>query len=236
MIFRQLFDYETWTYTYLLADQKTREALLIDSVYEQHNRDLGLLRDLGLNPKYLLETHVHADHITGVTAMKQAFPDAQSVVSKYAGAICADIKVDQGDVIQIGEMALQVLATPGHTDACVSYVLKGMVFTGDALLIRGCGRTDFQQGDSGKLYDSLQKLLALPADTLVYPAHNYVGMTVSTIEEEAAFNPRLAGKSREEFMDFMDHLNLPNPRKIMEAVPANLHCGNLAKIAIEEEK
>lgn len=231
MIFRQLFDYDTWTYTYLLGDETSREAVLIDSVHEQAERDIRLIQELGLDLKYLMETHVHADHITGVSALRKAFPGAKSIVSKFGGAACADILTDDGDSFHIGEREIRVLATPGHTIGCISLVTEGMVFTGDALFIRGCGRTDFQQGDAGKLYDSItEKLFTLPDRTLVYPGHNYAGHTVSTIGEEKRFNPRLAGKSREEFVEIMNHLNLPHPKKIAESVPANLKCGNLAAL------
>ncbi|HEY9839976.1 MAG TPA: MBL fold metallo-hydrolase, partial [Candidatus Obscuribacterales bacterium] len=210
MIFRQLFDYDTWTYTYLIGDEVSREAVLIDSVHEQAERDARLINELGLELKYLMETHVHADHITGVTDVKKHFPQARSVVSKYGGAECADFLTDEGDVFKIGETEIKVLSTPGHTNGCVSYLVDGMVFTGDALFIRGSGRTDFQQGDPGKLYDGVtQKLFSLPEQTLVYPGHNYAGLTVSTIGEEKRFNPRFAGKSREEFIALMQQLNLP---------------------------
>lgn len=229
MIFRQLFDYDTWTYTYLIADEKTREAVLIDSVYEQTERDAQLLKELNLELKYLLETHVHADHITGVTGMKRHFPQARSVVSRYGGAPCADHLTDQGDVFKIGDIEIKVLATPGHTDGCISFLVGDRVFTGDALFIRGSGRTDFQQGDPGRLYDGVtQKLFTLPDTTLVYPGHNYAGMTVSTIGEEKRFNPRFAGKSRDEFIALMNALQLPHPKKLAESVPANQRCGNLA--------
>lgn len=231
MIFRQLFDYDTWTYTYLIGDEVSREAVLIDSVHEQAERDAKLIQELGLELKYLMETHVHADHITGVTAIKQHFPAARSVVSKYGGAECADILTDEGDVFNIGEIEIKVLSTPGHTNGCVSYLLDGMVFSGDALFIRGSGRTDFQQGDPGKLYDGVTgKLFTLPEQTLVYPGHNYAGMTVSTIGEEKRFNPRFAGKTREQFIELMQQLNLPHPKKLAESVPANLKCGNLAAL------
>lgn len=228
MIFRQLFDYDTWTYTYLIGDEVSREAALIDSVREQAPRDAQLLHELGLNLKYLLETHVHADHITAVTELKQHFPQAQSVVSMYGGADCADILTHEGDVFTLGEITIKVLSTPGHTNGCVSYLLSDRVFTGDALFIRGSGRTDFQQGDAGKLYDGVtQKLFTLPDQTWVYPGHNYAGLTVSTIAEEKRFNPRFAGKTREQFIELMHQLNLPAPKKMAESVPANLKCGNL---------
>jgi len=232
MIFRQLFDYETWTYTYLIADEKTGEAALIDSVAERAERDAQLLKDLGLKLKYLMETHVHADHITGVTRMKKHFPAALSVVSQEGGAPCADILTQEGQVFSLGELEIKVLSTPGHTNGCVSYLMADRVFTGDALFIRGTGRTDFQQGDAGKLYDGVtQKLFTLPDTTWVYPGHDYAGNLVSTIGEEKRLNPRLAGKSREEFIDLMAQLNLPHPKKIAESVPANLRCGSELALA-----
>lgn len=232
MIFRQLFDAESSTYTYLLADPVTGEAALIDSVQEQAERDAKVLRELGLTLKYLLETHVHADHITGVSKLKQIFPEAQSVVSEQAGAACADLKVKDRDRLWVGSIAIEVLTTPGHTDGCLSYYTDGKVFTGDALLIRGCGRTDFQQGDPGRLYDSVTtQLFSLPDETLVYPAHNYIGLTCSSIGEEKQHNPRLGQhKNRDEFIQIMDNLHLPYPKKIMESVPANLLCGRTEEI------
>lgn len=231
MLFRQLFDQDTWTYTYLIADEKTKQAVLIDSVAEQSERDAKLLKELGLDLKYLMETHVHADHITGVTKMKSHFPNAKSVVSKEGGAPCADILTHAGEKYTLGDMEIKVLSTPGHTNGCVSYVVEDRVFTGDALFIRGTGRTDFQQGDPGKLYDGIrQQLFTLPDETLVYPGHDYAGRTVSTIGEEKKFNPRLAGKSREEFIAIMNNLKLPHPKKIAESVPANQHCGNLSEL------
>lgn len=226
MLFKQLFDQDTGTYTYLLADEATREAVLIDSVREQAERDAKLIKELGLTLKYFLETHIHADHVTAVSDLKKEFPRAQAVVSAHGGAPCADILVKEGDTIVFGSLQIQVLETPGHTDSCVSYLMEDRVFTGDALLIRGCGRTDFQQGSPQRLYASVhQKLFTLPGNTLVYPAHNYVGFTVSSIQEEKTLNPRLAKTSEAEFVQIMDNLNLPKPKRIDEAVPANLNCG-----------
>ena len=226
MLFKQLFDQETGTYTYLVADQNSKEAVLIDSVREQAERDTKLIKELGLDLKYFLETHIHADHVTAVSTLKEEFPLAQSVVSAHGGAPCADILVKDGDEIHFGELTITVLETPGHTDSCVSYRMPDRVFTGDALLIRGCGRTDFQQGSPHRLYASVtQKLFSLPGETLVYPAHNYIGFTVSSIQEEQTLNPRLAKTSEAEFVEIMNNLNLPKPKRIDEAVPANLNCG-----------
>lgn len=232
MIFRQMFDAESSTYTYLLADEKSGEAALIDSVQEQAERDAKVLKELGLTLKYLLETHVHADHITGVTRLKTQFAAAKSVVSAQGGAPCADHLAQDGDLFRLGGLEIRVLATPGHTNGCISYQVEDRVFTGDALLIRGCGRTDFQEGSASQLYDSVtQKLFALPDQTQVYPGHNYIGLTSSTIGEEKQHNPRLGGgKSKAEFVEIMDNLKLAQPAKIMEAVPANLKCGNLSEV------
>lgn len=232
MLFRQLFYAESGSYSYLLADARSGDAALIDSVYEQVERDAKLMRELGLNLKYLLETHIHADHVTGTAALKQHFPQARSVVSAASGCACADLSVQEGKGLQLGAEAIRVLATPGHTKGCLSYLVAGRVFTGDTLLIRGCGRTDFQEGDPGQLYDSImQKLFTLPAETLVYPGHNYQGLTVSSIAEEKRHNPRLAGKSRDEFIAIMNGLELPPPKKLHEAVPANLNCGRLQAVS-----
>jgi len=225
MLFRQLFDYETWTYTYLVADEKTREAILVDPVLEQVDRDLDLLRDLGLTLKYCLETHIHADHITGTAKLREV-TGCLGIVPERAKAACADRFMANGEILEMGTIRVEAIATPGHTDSHLAFLVNGThLFSGDALLIRGCGRTDFQSGDPAIMYDSLQRLLALPDETWVYPGHDYKGHTVSTIGEEKRLNPRLAGKSREEFIGIMNALNLPNPKKIMEAVPANEQCG-----------
>jgi len=228
MNIRQLFDPATSTYTYLLWDEASAEAALIDSVKEQVDRDEQLVRDLGLQPKYLLETHIHADHITGSGILRERFgTDVSAAVHRASGSKCADRLLDDGDTLMLGEQAIKVLYTPGHTDTDVSFLIDGAVFTGDALLIRGSGRTDFQSGDAGTAYDSITgKLFTLPGDTLVYPGHDYNGLTVSTVAEEMAANPRLGGgKSREEYIAIMDGMDLPKPGRIEEAVPGNLHCG-----------
>jgi glyoxylase-like metal-dependent hydrolase (beta-lactamase superfamily II)/rhodanese-related sulfurtransferase len=227
MIFRQLFDSETSTYTYLIADEDSREAVLIDPVRDQLERDTQLIEELGLRLTYTLDTHVHADHVTASGALRNRL-GSKSVLSHKAGTGCADVMVAEGDKIPIGSHELVVLETPGHTDGCLSYYEphSARVFTGDALLIRGSGRTDFQQGDPEKLFRSItNKLFELPDATLVYPGHDYKGRTVSSIGEEKSFNPRLAGKTQREFVEIMNGLQLAAPKHIAEAVPANLACG-----------
>ena len=230
MLLRQLFDAETCTYTYLLADEETREAVLIDPVREQLGRDLELLGELGLELVHVLETHVHADHVTGASLLR-ARTGARTVVSRDAGALCADVLVGDGDVIRFGKHALEVRSTPGHTDGCVTYVTpdRTMAFTGDALLIRGCGRTDFQQGNPRTLYRSVHdKIFTLPDACAIYPGHDYKGRTCSTVAEEKALNPRLGGgKTEDEFVAIMQDLHLAYPRKIDIAVRANTRCGRL---------
>ncbi|KAM9851968.1 persulfide dioxygenase ETHE1, mitochondrial [Aulostomus maculatus] len=226
LLFRQLFETGSSTYTYLLADTETKEAVLIDPVLETIDRDLKLINELGLNLKVAVNTHCHADHITSTGLMKKRLVGLKSAISKFSGA-SADILLSEGDKITFGKHYLTVRETPGHTDGCVTLVTadRGMAFTGDALLIRGCGRTDFQQGCSKRLYNSVhQKIFTLPDQCLIYPAHDYLGQTVSTVGEERKFNPRLT-KSQEEFVDIMNNLNLQKPSKIDIAVPANLVCG-----------
>lgn len=226
MLFRQLFDPETSTYTYLVADASSREALLVDSVREQVERDRTLLRQLGLTLVYCLETHVHADHVTGAGLLRQA-TGCDGVVPALAQVPCANRFIQDGETLRLGAVTVVAIATPGHTDSHMAYLLNGShLLTGDALLIRGCGRTDFQGGDAGTLYDAVtQTLFTLPEATLVYPGHDYRGHTVSTIGEERRWNPRFAGRSRDDFIQFMAALNLPDPKKMMEAVPANQQCG-----------
>jgi sulfur dioxygenase len=227
MLLRQLFDAQTSTFTYLLADEKTRRALLIDPVAEQSERDLTLLAELGLTLVYVLETHVHADHVTAASRLRER-TGAQTVASEL-GAPCADVHVRGGDRLALGELEVRVLATPGHTDDSLSFLVGNNVFTGDALLIRGSGRTDFQNGDADALWNSLMNVLfTLPDDTRVYPGHDYKGQTVSTIGEERTLNPRVAGRSREEFIELMRNLKLPPPKHLAVAVPANRACGNSA--------
>ncbi|WP_077037597.1 MBL fold metallo-hydrolase [Pelomonas sp. KK5] len=229
MIFRQLFDPQSSTYTYLLGDAASGEALLIDPVFEQARRDLALLRELGLRPVATLDTHVHADHVTGAWLIKAA-TGSQILLSEAAGAANADRLLRHGDTVRFGARHLEVRATPGHTNGCLSYVLDdhAMAFTGDALLIRGCGRTDFQQGSPAQLFQSVQQqlLLSLPASCLLYPAHDYRGLTVTSVAEEKRYNPRLGGDANEaDFAGYMNHLGLPHPKLMDLAVPANLRCG-----------
>lgn len=231
MWFRQLFDRETWTYTYLVADPQTQEAALIDPVLEQVERDMQLLRELGLTLRYSLDTHVHADHITG-TGKLRALTGCLGIVPAGAQVDCADRLMQGGEVLWVGAVPIQAIATPGHTDSHMAYLVDHThVLTGDALLIRGCGRTDFQSGDAGTLYDSItQHLFTLDDGVWVYPGHDYRGHTISTIGEEKRWNPRLLRRSREDFIVFMGSLNLPDPQKIMEAVPANQQCGQTVAV------
>ena len=233
MIFRQLFDAESSTYTYLLADEATREAALIDPVREQLQRDLGVLRELELKLVYVLDTHVHADHVTAAGLLR-AQTGARTVCGRR-GPSCSDLHLGRGEQLRFGSVAIEVLETPGHTDESLTYKVGDHVFTGDALMIRAAGRTDFQNGDPGQLYDTITKVLfALPDETKVYPAHDYKGLTVTTIGEEKRFNARVAGRTREEFIALMNGLNLPKPKKLDEAVPANRACGLLAQPAVRE--
>jgi sulfur dioxygenase len=228
MLFRQLFDRESCTYTYLLADEQTKEAILIDPVRELLERDMGLLDELGLTLKYTMETHVHADHVTASGLLRQEL-GSQSVLSSQGGAPCVDIAAEDGQELTFGSHTVTCLATPGHTDGCMSYHVPDLeaVFTGDALLIRGCGRTDFQQGSPQTLYASIHdQLFTLGDDTKVFPGHDYKGRTVSSIGEEKVHNPRAGGgRTVEQFAEIMGNLNLAPPKKIAEAVPANQRCG-----------
>lgn len=231
MLFRQLYDSESSTYTYLIADRQLQTAILVDPVLEQVERDFKLLQELELKLIYCLETHIHADHITGTGKLRE-LSDCEGLVPKNASADCANRHIQDGEVLELGDVTIQAIATPGHTDSHMAYLVAGkLILTGDALLIRGCGRTDFQSGDAGILYDSVtQKLFTLPDTTLVYPAHDYKGHTVSTIGEEKRSNPRFAGRDRDNFIKFMNNLNLPSPQKMMEAVPANEQCGQIAAV------
>lgn len=228
LIFKQLFETQSSTYTYLLADAQTKDAVLIDPVFETVDRDLKLIKDLGLNLQYVLDTHVHADHVTAAGEIRKRL-GTKTVVAKKANISCGDINLVDGDILQFGKFKIHVLETPGHTDASLSYVCENMVFTGDALLIGGCGRTDFQGGSSDVLYESVtEKLFSLPPETIVYPGHDYKGQTSSTILKEQKSNPRLGmGKSKEEFREIMANLKLDYPKKIDVALPANRSCGDI---------
>jgi glyoxylase-like metal-dependent hydrolase (beta-lactamase superfamily II)/rhodanese-related sulfurtransferase len=225
MIFRQLFDSTSGTYTYLLASRQGGEALIIDPVLEKVDRYLQLVRELDLNLVKAVDTHLHADHITGLGALRDR-THCITVMGEQTKADIVSMRVAEGDRIEIEGVRLRVLYTPGHTDDSYSFVLDDRVFTGDTLLIRGTGRTDFQNGDPRAQYDSIfNKLLKLPETTLVFPAHDYKGETVSTIGEEKLFNPRLNVKSMDEYAELMNNLKLPNPKMMDVAVPANMHVG-----------
>ena len=232
MLFRQLFEPQSSAYTYLIGCEDSGEALLIDPVLETVERDLKLLSELQLTLKYTIETHIHADHVTGAARLRES-TGCRCAVPQKSGASHVDIPVREGESIRIGGLELQPLYTPGHTDDHHSYFLKGSdadrLFTGDALLIDGCGRTDFQNGDAATLYRSVhEKIFSLAGDTLVYPGHDYQQRHVSSVDQELQRNPRLGGgKSIEEFVAIMAALNLPRPKKMDVAVPANRECGQV---------
>jgi len=232
MVFRQLFDPQSSTYTYLLADPASRAAVLIDPVFEQVRRDAALVEELGLKLAWTLETHVHADHVTGAWLLREKL-GSRIALSKASGAEGADIFLTPHQKIPFGKRHLEALATPGHTNGCMTYVLddKSMAFTGDALLIRGCGRTDFQQGDARTLFRSVRsRIFSLPDDCLVCPGHDYRGLTQTSVGEEKRFNPRLAESIGEgDFLGYMQHLGLAHPKQMAIAVPANLQCGRPEK-------
>jgi glyoxylase-like metal-dependent hydrolase (beta-lactamase superfamily II)/rhodanese-related sulfurtransferase len=227
-IFRQLFDTSSSTYTYLLADRASGQALLIDPVYEQARRDAALIGELGLRLAWTLETHVHADHVTGAWLLRERL-GSRIGLARAGGADGADRLLEHGDRIEFGARCLAVRATPGHTSGCLTYVLddESRAFSGDCLLVRGCGRTDFQQGDSHALYASVRReIFTLPANCLIYPGHDYNGLTVTSVDEERRYNPRLGGEvSESDFAGHMQNLHLPHPKKLDIAVPANLRCG-----------
>lgn len=230
MILRQLFDHDTWTYTYLIGDESTGEAALIDPVVEKADRDLQLVLELGLRLTRVLDTHVHADHVTAAGEIRKR-TGATTAVGSESEVACADTALKDGDKISLGNIEIEARSTPGHTSGCKSYVVRSgertLAFTGDALLIRGSGRTDFQGGDAATLFRSVhEKLFTLPDDTEVYPGHDYRGNMSSTIGEEKKHNPRLKLENTEaEFVHIMNELNLPNPRLMDVAVPANMGCG-----------
>ncbi len=229
LVFRQLLDLRSSTYTYLLADRDSRKAIIIDPVFEQARRDAALVGELGLELVYTLDTHVHADHVTGAWVLKRTL-GSRIGMARDSGARNFDVGIVPGDRLAFGERFLEARATPGHTNGCMTYVLddRSMAFTGDALLIRGAGRTDFQQGDAHVLYRSIvTQIYTLPDDCLLYPAHDYRGLTCSSVAEEKAHNPRIAlGRSERDFVGYMENLGLPHPKQIDVALPANLECGH----------
>ena len=225
MLFRQLFERESSTYTYLIARRVGGEALLIDPVRTELSQYLRLIDELELRLVFAIDTHVHADHITALGELR-AETSCATLMGAQSKAECVSRKVSDGERLRVDGLELRALHTPGHTDDSYSFLLKDRVFTGDTLLIRGTGRTDFQNGDPGAQYESLfGKLLRLPEQTLVYPAHDYKGWTVSTIGEERAHNPRLRVQSKQDYIELMNGLRLPSPRLMDVAVPANLACG-----------
>jgi len=222
---QQLFDANSSTYSYLVWDEISKEAALIDSVREQVERDSQRIKELGLKLKYLLETHIHADHVTGAGDLRTRF-NAKVAVHRNSNSQCADQLLDEGNLLKLGREEIRMLHTPGHTDTDICYLIEAAVFTGDTLMIRSSGRTDFQSGDAGTAYDSItQKLFTLDDQTLVWPGHDYQGLTQSSIGEEKQHNPRLAGKSRQEYIEIMESMDLPKPRHIAESVPGNMRCG-----------
>ena len=226
MFVRQLFDRETSTYTYLIADEASNEAAIIDPVKEQFERDVLLIEQLGFNLKYTLETHVHADHITSSGQMRDKF-GSKVVLHQNSEAKCADMLINDGDELNLGDIVVKALHTPGHTNADLSFSVEDIIFTGDALLVRDCGRTDFQAGSSVTLYNSINdKIFSLDEKTTIYPGHDYYGFTSSTVKEEKLFNNRLGnGKTEDEFVEIMANLDLALPKKIKESVPGNTNCG-----------
>jgi glyoxylase-like metal-dependent hydrolase (beta-lactamase superfamily II) len=228
MLFKQFFEPDTSTFTYLLACEKTKQAVLIDTVESEVPIYLKELEAQGLKLVYTLETHVHADHVTGADTLRQKL-GSKSVVHRDAGAMCGDLLVTDGVHIIVGTIDLEVRYTPGHTNGCISFFAGDRIFTGDSLLIGGCGRTDFQQGDSGQLFDSIHtQIFSLPDEVIVYPGHDYNGNTQSTVGEERKNNKRLGGgKSREDFIQIMSELKLAYPKYIDVALPANQACGKV---------
>jgi glyoxylase-like metal-dependent hydrolase (beta-lactamase superfamily II)/rhodanese-related sulfurtransferase len=228
LLFRQLFDADTGTFTYLLADVPSRKGVIIDSVYEQHGRDLSLIRELGIELVASIDTHAHADHVTGSWLMHEA-TGCEIGLAAVVRAENVSLPLSHGDRIDFGGRSLEVRSTPGHTDGCISFVLddQSMAFTGDALLVRGCGRCDFQQGNAHSLWTSItEQLLTLPESCLLYPAHDYTGRAVTSVAEEKAFNSRLGGDATErDFVGHMENMKLPHPHKIAEALPGNMRSG-----------
>ncbi len=227
MLIRQLFDAQTFTFTYLIADGINSEAIIIDPVDTKIEQYMRLLKELNLKLKYVFDTHVHADHITAAGKLRE-LTNCITLLGEATGAICVSKTVSDGEKIHVGAIEFTVLETPGHTQDSFCLYTDGMIFTGDTLFVRGTGRTDFQAGNPIDQYNSIvNKIFTLPDATIVYPGHDYNGNTSTTVWEEKNFNPRLAGKTVEEFKYIMDNLNLPNPKLMDIAVPANLACGSL---------
>ena len=226
MIFHQFFEKESSTYTYLVASEQTREAVLIDPVASEIESYEQMLNQLNLKLVYSLDTHVHADHVTAANLLRARF-GCKTVLHRNSGVDCGDIFITDRSAIRVGECLIEARYTPGHTNACTSYVIDNIVFTGDALLIDGCGRTDFQEGNAETLYDSIhQQIFTLPDDTIVYPGHDYKGRLSSTVRHERESNSRLGhGCNKQDFVEIMKNLDLPYPKKIDIALPANKACG-----------
>mgnify|MGYP001300856492 CR=1 FL=1 len=224
--FRQIFDTKTCTFTYLVFDAETREGIIIDPIRENFSKNLKYIEELEIDLKYIVDTHVHADHVTSSCFFKEA-TGAKIVFGKITEVKCADILIKDGEELEFGSFSIRAISTPGHTEGCTCFYTEGRLFTGDTLLIRSCGRTDFQNGDPVKLYESVKKKLYLfPEDTLIYPGHDYSGRTVSTIIEEKKFNLRISiNRTLKDFILIMNTLDLPKPRMIDEAVKLNHKCG-----------
>ena len=228
LIFKQLFERESCTYTYLIADSETKEAAIVDAVDIMIDRDTSLLKELGLDLKFIIETHIHADHITSACPLKKYYPNARIVLGmeNIDAESCADIMAGEVHILPIGIYEIKAIETPGHTVGCMSYVVENKVLTGDALFIRSTGRCDFQGGSAETLYDSIHKLFQLPDNTEVYPAHDYNGLSVSTIGEEKKFNTMIKESyDQNKFIENVNNLDLSLPKKIKVAVPANQSCG-----------
>lgn len=224
-MFRQLFDSESSTLTYLIVDDVTREAVLIDPVLNNIESYIELIKELNCQLKYSIETHVHADHITASGTLRERFK-IKTAVSEQCSPTLADINLNDGDVLTVGTQKITVIATPGHTPGSSCFLWGDRLFTGDTLFINGCGRTDFQNGSSASLYESItNKIFTLPDETLIYPGHDYNGRRVSCVAQEKLINPRLAGKTLQEFIEIMANLNLPKTRLMDVAIPANRRCG-----------